>query len=44
VVDFAGDPANDDVARALSALTAQRVTYKVLGFYRADHGPATAMS
>jgi prephenate dehydratase/chorismate mutase/prephenate dehydratase len=40
LIDFAGDPANDDVARALSALGAQGVSYKVLGFYPADHGPA----
>ena len=40
LIDFAGDPANDDVARALSALGARGVTYKVLGFYPADHGPA----
>jgi prephenate dehydratase/chorismate mutase/prephenate dehydratase len=40
LIDFAGDPANDDVARALSALGARGVSYKVLGFYPADHGPA----
>jgi prephenate dehydratase/chorismate mutase len=40
LIDFAGDPANDDVARALSALGAQGVSYRVLGFYPADHGPA----
>jgi prephenate dehydratase/chorismate mutase/prephenate dehydratase len=40
LIDFAGDPANDDVARALSALGARGVSYKVLGFYQADHGPA----
>jgi prephenate dehydratase/chorismate mutase/prephenate dehydratase len=40
MLDFAGDPANDDVARALSALTAQGVSYKVLGFYRSDAGAA----
>jgi len=42
LIDFAGDPANDDVARALSALGAQGVSYRVLGFYPADHGPAPA--
>jgi prephenate dehydratase/chorismate mutase len=42
MIDFAGDPADDDVARALSALTAQGVSYKVLGFYRSDPGPAPA--
>ena len=40
LIDFAGDPANDDVARALSALGAQGVSYRLLGFYRSDHGPA----
>ena len=40
LIDFSGDPANDDVARALSALGAQGVSYKVLGFYPSDHGPA----
>jgi prephenate dehydratase len=40
LIDFAGDPGNDDVARALSALGAQGVSYKVLGFYPSDHGPA----
>ena len=40
LIDFAGDPANDDVARALSALGARGVSYRVLGFYPADHGPA----
>jgi len=40
LIDFAGDPADDDVARALSALSAQGVSYKMLGFYPADHGPA----
>ena len=40
LIDFSGDPANDDVARALSALGARGVSYKVLGFYQADHGPA----
>lgn len=39
LIDFAGDPANDDVARALSSLGAQGVSYKVLGFYPSDHGP-----
>jgi len=42
LIDFAGDPANDDVARALSALGARGVSYRVLGFYPADHGPAPA--
>ena len=41
MLDFEGDPANDDVARALSALSSQGVSYKVLGFYRADSGAAT---
>jgi prephenate dehydratase/chorismate mutase len=40
LIDFAGDPANDDVARALSALGGQGVSYKLLGFYPSDHGPA----
>ena len=40
LIDFAGDPANDDVARALSALGSQGVSYKVLGFYPSDPGPA----
>ena len=40
LIDFAGDPGNDDVARALSALGAQGVSYKVLGFYPSDPGPA----
>jgi prephenate dehydratase/chorismate mutase len=35
LVDFVGDSENDNVARALSALTAQGVSYKVLGFYPA---------
>jgi prephenate dehydratase/chorismate mutase/prephenate dehydratase len=39
LIDFAGDPADDDVARALSALGAQGVSYKVLGFYPSDPGP-----
>ena len=39
LIDFEGDPANDDVARALSALGAQGVSYRVLGFYASDHGP-----
>jgi prephenate dehydratase/chorismate mutase len=42
LIDFAGDPADDHVARALSALAAQGVSYRVLGFYPADHGPAPA--
>jgi prephenate dehydratase len=40
LIDFEGDPSNDDVARALSALGAQGVSYRVLGFYPSDHGPA----
>ncbi|MCX6551401.1 MAG: prephenate dehydratase [Acidobacteria bacterium] len=40
LIDFEGDPANDDVARALSTLTAQGVSYKVLGFYLAAARPA----
>jgi prephenate dehydratase/chorismate mutase/prephenate dehydratase len=36
LVDFAGDAASDDVARALSDLTSQGVSYKVLGFYPSD--------
>jgi len=35
LVDFEGGPGSDDVARALSALTAQGVSYKVVGFYQA---------
>jgi len=42
LIDFAGDPADDDVARALSALGAQGVSCRVLGFYPSDHGPAPA--
>lgn len=34
LVDFEGDPADDNVARALSSLSAQGVSYKILGFYR----------
>ena len=44
LIDFAGDPANDDVARALSALGSQGVSYRMLGFYPSDHGPATAVA
>lgn len=44
LIDFAGDPGNDDVARALSALGSQGVSYRILGFYRSDHGPATAVA
>ena len=40
LIDFAGDPANDDVARALSALGAQGASYRVLGFYPSDPAPA----
>ena len=39
LIDFAGDPGNDDVARALSALGAQGVSYRLLGFYPSDPGP-----
>ena len=42
LIDFAGDPADDDVARALSALGSQGVSYKLLGFYPADAGPPSA--
>jgi prephenate dehydratase/chorismate mutase/prephenate dehydratase len=42
LVDFGGDPANDDVARALSDLTSQGVSYKVLGFYPSDSGDRQA--
>jgi chorismate mutase/prephenate dehydratase len=44
LIDFAGDPGNDDVARALSALGSQGVSYRILGFYPSDHGPATAVA
>jgi prephenate dehydratase/chorismate mutase len=39
LIDFEGDPADDDVARALSALGTQGVSYRVLGFYPSDHEP-----
>lgn len=42
LLDFAGDPSNDDVARALSALAAQGVSYKMLGFYPSDAGEPSA--
>ena len=42
LVDFSGDAADDNVARALSDLTAQNVAYRVLGFYPSDPGEPMA--
>lgn len=42
LVDFSGAAADDNVARALSELAAQKVAYRVLGFYPSDAGEPRA--